>query len=256
VPEAGEFAHVVENDRKARSLAGERANRLKLEQQARRGGVKRSLATIFDRNGGSNELSLVLKADVSGSLEAFEDEIAKLPQEEVQVSIVLAGVGGITESDINLAAASDAIVMGFNVRPVGDARQLADREGVEIRSYSVIYRAIDELRDAMQGLLPSDTVEDVVGQLEVRQIFRASKIGVIAGCMVTDGKATRGAKVRLIRDGAVVHDGEIGSLRRFNEDVREVLAGFECGVVLANYANVREGDTMEVYEQRQVERTL
>jgi translation initiation factor IF-2 len=256
VPEAGEFAHVVENDRKARALAGERANRLKLEQQARRGGVKRSLATIFDRNGGSNELSLVLKADVSGSLEAFEDEIAKLPQEEVQVSIVLAGVGGITESDINLAAASDAIVMGFNVRPVGDARQLADREGVEIRSYSVIYRAIDELRDAMQGLLPSDTVEDVVGQLEVRQIFRASKIGVIAGCMVTDGKATRGAKVRLIRDGAVVHDGEIGSLRRFNEDVREVLAGFECGVVLANYANVREGDTMEVYEQRQVERTL
>jgi translation initiation factor IF-2 len=256
VPEAGEFAHVVENDRKARSLAGERANRLKLEQQARRGGVKRSLATIFDRNGDQNELSLVLKADVSGSLEAFEDEIAKLPQEEVQVSIVLAGVGGITESDVNLAAASDAIIMGFNVRPVGDARQLADREGVEIRSYSVIYRAIDELRDAMQGLLPSDTVEDVVGQLEVRQIFRASKIGVIAGCMVTDGKVTRGAKVRLIRDGAVVHDGEIGSLRRFNEDVREVLGGFECGVVLANYANVREGDTMEVYEQRQVERTL
>jgi translation initiation factor IF-2 len=247
---------VVENDRKARSLAGERANRLKLEQQARRGGVKRSLATIFDQRGDVNELSLVLKADVSGSLEAFEDEIAKLPQEEVQVSIVLAGVGGITESDINLAAASDAIVMGFNVRPVGDARQLADREGVEIRSYSVIYRAIDELRDAMQGLLPSDTVEDVVGNIEVRQIFRASKIGVIAGCMVTDGKVTRGAKVRLIRDGAVVHDGEIGSLRRFNEDVREVLAGFECGVVLANYANVREGDTMEVYEQRQVERTL
>jgi translation initiation factor IF-2 len=256
VPEAGEFAHVVENDRKARSLAGERANRLKLEQQARRGGVKRSLATIFDQRGDVNELSLVLKADVSGSLEAFEDEIAKLPQEEVQVSIVLAGVGGITESDINLANASDAIVMGFNVRPVGDARLLADREGVEIRTYSVIYRAIDELRDAMQGLLAPETVEDVVGNIEVRQIFRASKIGVIAGCMVTDGKVTRGAKVRLIRDGAVVHDGEIGSLRRFNEDVREVLAGFECGVVLANYANVREGDTMEVYEQRQVERTL
>jgi translation initiation factor IF-2 len=256
VPEAGEFAHVVENDRKARSLAGERANRLKLEQQARRGGVKRSLATIFDQRGDVNELSLVLKADVSGSLEAFEDEIAKLPQEEVQVSIVLAGVGGITESDINLANASDAIVMGFNVRPVGDARLLADREGVEIRTYSVIYRAIDELRDAMQGLLAPETVEDVVGNIEVRQIFRASKIGVIAGCMVTDGKVTRGAKVRLIRDGAVIHDGEIGSLRRFNDDVREVLAGFECGVVLANYANVEQGDTMEVYETRQVERTL
>ena len=256
VPEAGEFAHVVENDRKARSLAAERANRLKLEQQARRSGIKRSLATIFDQRGDVNELSLVLKADVSGSLEAFEDEIAKLPQEEVQVSIVLAGVGGITESDINLAAASDAIVMGFNVRPVGDARALADREGVEIRTYSVIYRAIDELRDAMQGLLAPETVEDVVGNIEVREIFRASKIGVIAGCMVTDGKVTRGAKVRLIRDGAVVHDGEIGSLRRFNDDVREVLAGFECGVVLANYANVEQGDTMEVYETRQVERTL
>src|SRR4051794_38150977 len=256
VPEAGEWAHVVENDRRARALANERATRLKLEQQARRGGVKRSLATIFDQRGEVNDLSLVLKADVSGSLEAFEDEIAKLPQDEVQVDIVLAGVGGITESDINLAAASDAIVMGFNVRPVGDARALADREGVEIRTYSVIYRAIDELRDAMQGLLAPETVEDVVGNLEVRQIFRASRIGVIAGCMVTDGKVTRGAKVRLIRDGAVVHDGEIGSLRRFNEDVREVLAGFECGVVLANYSNVEQGDTMEVYETRQVERTL
>lgn len=256
VPEAGEFARVVENDRRARSLAAERANRLKLEQQARRSGIKRSLATIFDQRGDVKELNLVLKADVSGSLEAFEDEIAKLPQEEVQVSIVLSGVGGITESDINLAAASDAIVMGFNVRPVGDARALADREGVEIRTYSVIYRAIDELRDAMQGMLAPETVEDVVGNIEVREIFRASKVGVIAGCMVTDGKVTRGAKVRLIRDGAVIHDGEIGSLRRFNDDVREVLAGFECGVVLANYANVEQGDTMEVYETRQVERTL
>jgi translation initiation factor IF-2 len=256
VPEAGEYARVVENDRKARSLANERANRLKQEQQARRSGIKKSLATIFDQAGDVKELSLVLKADVSGSLEAFEDEIAKLPQEEVQVSIVLAGVGGITESDINLAAASDAIVMGFNVRPVGDARALADREGVEIRTYAVIYRAIEELRDAMQGLLAPETVEDVVGNIEVREIFRASKVGVIAGCMVTDGKVTRGAKVRLIRDGAVIHDGEIGSLRRFNDDVREVLAGFECGVVLANYANVEQGDTMEVYETRQVERTL
>ena len=203
VPEAGEYVRVVENDRRARSLAGERANRLKLEQQARRGGIKRSLATIFDQAGDVTELALVLKADVSGSLEAFEDEIAKLPQEEIQVSIVRAGVGGITESDINLAAASDAIVMGFNVRPVGEAAQLADREGVEIRTYSVIYRAIDELRDAMQGMLAPETVEDVVGNIEVRQIFRASKIGVIAGCMVTDGKVTRGAKVRLIRDGAV-----------------------------------------------------
>src|ERR1041384_5169401 len=237
VPEAGEHVRVVENDRRARSLANERATRLKLEQQARRGGIKRSLTTIFDQPGAVKELSLVLKADVSGSLEAFEDEIAKLPQEEVQVSLVLAGVGGITESDINLAAASEAIVMGFNVRPVGDARALADREGVEIRTYSVIYRAIDELRDAMQGMLAPEEVEETVGTAEVRAIFRASRGGVIAGCMVTDGKVTRGAKGRLIRDGAVIHDGEIGSLRRMSDDVREVLQGFECGIVLANYQN-------------------
>lgn len=256
VPEAGEFARVVENDRKARQIAGERGHRLKQEAQARRSGIKISLANIFDQRSGLKELSLVLKADVSGSLEAFEDEIAKLPQDEILVSIVRSGVGGITESDINLAAASEAIVMGFNVRPVGEAALLADREGVEIRTYSVIYRAIEELRDAMEGMLAPETVEDIVGEIEVRETFRASKIGTIAGCMVTEGKVTRGAKVRLIRDGSVIHDGEIGSLRRFNEDVREVLQGFECGVVLANYQNVQQGDTMEVYETRQVERTL
>ena len=256
VPEAGEFVRVVENDRKARQIAGERAHRLKQEAQARRSGIKFSLAKLFDQRGGLKELGVVLKADVSGSLEAFEDEIAKLPQDEILVQIVHSGVGGITESDINLAAASEAIVMGFNVRPVGEAALLASREGVEIRTYSVIYRAIEELRDAMEGMLAPETVEDVVGNVEVRETFRASKIGIIAGCMVTDGKVTRGAKVRVIRDGAVVHDGEIGSLRRFNEDVREVLTGFECGIVLANYQNVQQGDTMEVYETRQVERKL
>ena len=169
--------------------------------------------------------------------------------------IVLAGVGGITESDINLAAASDAIVMGFNVRPVGDARALADREGVEIRTYSVIYRAIDELRDAMQGLLAPETVEDIVGQVEVRETFRASRIGVIAGCMVTEGRVTRGAKVRLIRDGAVIHDGEIGSLRRMSDDVREVLAGFECGIGLTDFQDLKQGDVIETYEEREIPRT-
>jgi translation initiation factor IF-2 len=256
VPEAGEFVRVVENDRKARQIAGERGHRLKQEAQARRSGIKFSLAKLFDQQAGLKELGVVLKADVSGSLEAFEDEIAKLPQDEILVQIVHSGVGGITESDINLAAASEAIVMGFNVRPVGEAALLASREGVEIRTYSVIYRAMEELRDAMEGMLAPETVEDVVGTVEVRETFRASKIGIIAGCMVTDGKVTRGAKVRVIRDGAVVHDGEIGSLRRFNEDVREVLTGFECGIVLANYQNVQQGDTMEVYETRQVERKL
>jgi translation initiation factor IF-2 len=258
VPEAGEFVRVVENDRTARSLAGEKAHRIKTESLARRGGKKFSLEDIFDRERGAlvKELNLVLKADVSGSLEAFQDEIAKLPQDEVTVSAIYSGVGGITESDVNLAAASGAIILGFNVRPVGEAAQLADREGVEIRTYSVIYRAIDELRDAMQGMLAPEEVEETVGTLEVRATFRASRIGVIAGCMVTDGHATRGARCRLVRDGTIVYEGEIASLRRFNDDVREVQTGFECGVVLKDYMDVKEGDQIEVYETRQVERTL
>jgi translation initiation factor IF-2 len=258
VPEAGEFVRVVENDRRARSLAAERANRLKLEQQARRSGRKVSLETIFDqaRTQRIQELPLVLKADVSGSLEAFEDEIAKLPQTDVEVAIISSGVGGITESDVNLAAASDAVIIGFNVRPVGEARLLADREGVEIRTYSIIYRAFEDLRDAMQGMLAPEEVEETVGQVEVRAIFRASRIGTIAGSYVTEGRITRGAKVRLVRDGAVVYDGEVGSLRRGSDDVREVAAGFECGIVLRDYQDVKEGDVLEVYETRQVERTL
>jgi translation initiation factor IF-2 len=249
---------VVENDRRARSLACERATRLKLEQQARRGGRKVSLESIFDqqRDGELMELNLVLKADVSGSLEAFEDEIAKLPQADVLVSVVRSGVGGITESDVNLAAASDAVVLGFNVRPVGEAAAVADREGVEIRTYSIIYRAFEELRDAMQGMLAPEEVEETVGEVEVRAIFRASRVGTIAGSYVTEGRVTRGARVRLVRDGAVVYDGTIASLRRGSDDVREVAAGFECGIVLQNYADVKEGDQLEVYETRQVERTL
>jgi translation initiation factor IF-2 len=258
VPEAGEYVRVVANDRTARQLANERAIRIKSEAQARRSGKKVSLETIFDqaRGGEVQDLNLVLKADVSGSLEAFEDEIAKLPQSEVQVQVVRSGVGGITESDINLAAASDAVVLGFNVRPVGEARQVADREGVEIRTYSVIYRAIDELRDAMQGMLAPEEVEQTVGTVEVRAIFRASRVGTIAGCYVTDGKVTRGAKARLVRDGTIVYDGTIDSLRRMQEDVREVASGFECGIVLHNFADVKEGDVIEVYDTKQVERTL
>ena len=258
VPEAGEYVRVVENDRRARQLANERGFRLKSEAQARRSQRTRSLETIFEdaRGGVLQDLNLVLKADVSGSLEAFEDEIARLPQSEIQVQVVLSGVGGITESDIMLAAASDAIVLGFNVRPVGDARAAAEREGVEIRSYSVIYRAIDELRDAMQGMLAPEEVEQAVGTVEVRAIFRASKVGTIAGCYVTDGKVTRGAKCRLVRDGTIVYDGVVESLRRVQEDVREVAAGFECGIVLRNYADIKEGDVIEVYDTKQVERTL
>jgi translation initiation factor IF-2 len=155
-----------------------------------------------------------------------------------------------------LAAASDAVILGFNVRPVGDAQALADREGVEIRNYSVIYAALDDLRSAMQGMLAPEEVEETIGTVEVRQTFRASKIGTIAGSYVTDGVVRRGATVRLVRDGTVVTDTTIDTLRRFNDDAREVAAGYECGIVLRNYQDVREGDILEVYETRQVEREL
>ncbi|CAA9520086.1 MAG: Translation initiation factor 2, partial [uncultured Solirubrobacteraceae bacterium] len=258
VPEAGESFRVVENDRTARTQATERAHRLKTESLARRSGRKVSLEDVFRRAREEDlaELALVLKADVAGSIEAVEDEIAKLPQGEVQVNVLHSGVGGINESDVTLAAASDAIIIGFNVRPVGDARAFAEREGVEIRSYAVIYKALDDLRDAMQGMLAPEEVEETVGEVEVRQTFRASKIGIIAGSYVREGKITRGGRVRLVRDGTVIYDGKVSSLRRVNDDVREVLTGFECGVTLENYQDVKEGDVMEVYETRQVEREL
>jgi translation initiation factor IF-2 len=254
VPEAGEHVRAVEHERRARQLAAERATRLKTESLARVRGRRVSLENIF----GSElaELNLLLKADVAGSLEAIEDEIAKLPQEEVSVNVVRRAVGAVTESDVMLAAASDAIILAFNVRPVGDARAIAEREGVEIRHYSVIYRAIDELRLAMQGMLKPEEVEEALGSAEVRQTFRASRVGVIAGSYVTEGTITRGSKVRLVRDGTVIWDGEIASLRRFNEDVREVATNFECGIVLRDYMDVKEGDVLETYTTRQVEREL
>jgi translation initiation factor IF-2 len=254
VPEAGEIVRVVDHERRARQLAGERATRLKTESLARRSGKKISLEQIF--KSGIQELNLVLKADVAGSLEAIEDEIAKLPQDEVSVNVIRRAVGAVTESDVMLAAASDAVILSFNVRPVGDARAVADREGVEIRHYAVIYRAIEELRDAMQGMLAPEEVEESLGSAEVRQTFRASRVGTIAGSHVLEGKITRGSKVRLVRDGTVIYDGEIASLRRFNEDVREVAAGFDCGIVLRDYADIKDGDVLETYATRQVEREL
>jgi translation initiation factor IF-2 len=258
VPEAGELVRAVENERRARQLAGERANRLKTEALARRSGRKVSLEDVFKlaQEGTVKELSLVVKADVAGSLEAIEDEIAKLPQDEVAVNIIHRGVGGINESDVMLAAASQGLILAFNVRPVQDARQLAEREAVEIRSYSVIYRAIEELRAAMQGMLEPTEVETPVGQAEVRQLFRASRIGVIAGSHVGEGKVTRGARVRVVRDGTVIYDTTIASLRRFNEDAREVAAGYECGIVLTNFQDLKEGDVLETYETRLQEREL
>jgi translation initiation factor IF-2 len=258
VPDAGESVRVVANDREARRLAQERETREKAEALARRSGRKISFEDVFRRARADElaELPLVLKADVAGSLEALQDEIARLPQDEVHVNVIRSGVGGINESDVMLAAASEAVILGFNVRPVGSAREEADREGVEIRHYSVIYQALDELRAAMQGLLAPEEVEETVGTVEVRQTFRASRIGTIAGSYVTDGVVRRGAHVRVVRDGRVINDTTIATLRRFNEDAREVAAGYECGIVLTNFQDVKEGDVLEVYETRQVEREL
>jgi len=258
VPEAGEHVRAVENERRARQLAGERATRLKTEALARRQGVRVSLEDIFERaqKGEAAELTLIVKADVAGSLEALEDEIAKLPHDQVSATVIHDGVGGINESDVMLAAASNAVVIGFNVRPVQDAAQVATREGVEIRTYSVIYRVIEELRAALEGLLEPEEVEQTVATAEIRETFRASRVGTIAGCHVTSGTVRRGGQVRLVRDGTVVYDGRIGSLRRFKDDVREVQEGFECGIVLENFADVKVEDVLEAYEMRQVERAL
>ncbi len=254
VPEAGERVRAVENERRARQLATERATRLKTESLARRAGKRISLEDIFKE--GVQELNLLIKSDVAGSLEAIEDEIAKLPQQEVSINVIRGAVGGVTESDVMLAAASDAVILAFGVRPVGEARAAAEREGVEIRTYSVIYRAIEELRQAMEGMLAPEEVEEQLGVIEVRKVFRASRVGAIAGCYVVEGRVTRGAKIRLVRDGTVVYDGEVASLRRFNDDVREVAAGYECGIVLRDFADIKEGDVLEPYTTRLLEREL
>jgi translation initiation factor IF-2 len=258
VPEAGEHVRVVENERRARQLATERAQRLKTEALARRSGTKVSLEDVLalSREGRVKELNLVVKADVSGSLEAVEDEIARLPQSEVAVNVIHRGVGGINESDVMLASASNGIILGFNVRPSADARGAAEREGVEIRTYAVIYRAIEDLKAAMEGMLEPEEVETTLGEAQVLQTFRASRVGMIAGCQVSEGRVTRGARARVVRDGTVVYTGEIASLRRFKDDVREVLEGQECGIVLKDFQDVKEGDVLEVFETRKVEREL
>ncbi|MDQ3777978.1 MAG: translation initiation factor IF-2, partial [Actinomycetota bacterium] len=257
VPDAGEQFRVVENEREARRVANERAIRVRQASLARQAGRRVSLEDVLARaQRGEKELNLVVKADVAGSLEALADEIARLPQEQVTVNIIRDGVGGISESDVMLASASDAVIIGFNVRPVGNAAQVADSEGVEIRTYSVIYKIIEDLRDAMEGLLEPERVEETVATVEVRATFRASRVGTIAGSYVAEGTVRRGAQCRLVRDGTVIYQGRIASLRRFKDDVREVTAGLECGIVLENYPDVKEGDVIEVYETRQVEQTL
>jgi translation initiation factor IF-2 len=258
VADAGEFVQTVDGDRQARQMAGERAHRLKTEALARRQGRKVSLDEVFARaqEGEIKELNIVLKADVAGSLEALQDELAKVPQERVAINIIHSQTGGINESDVMLASASDAIIIGFNVRPLLDAKRAAAREGVDVRTYSVIYKITEDLRNAMEGLLDSLEVEETIGEALVKQTFKASKVGRIAGCIVAEGKAVRTASVRLIREGTVIWTGELGSLRRFKDNVQEVEEGQECGIVLDGYADVKEDDVLEFFQTKQVEQTL
>ncbi len=256
-PGAGQNFIVVEDDRMARQIAEKREARERAAMQAKRR-VRRSLEDFMAsmEKGQSQELNLILKGDVSGSVEALEDALAKIDVgDEVSLRVIDRGVGAITETNVDLAAASDAIIIGFNVRPQGKATEMADKEGVEIRYYTVIYQAIDEIEAALKGMLKPEYEEQVLGQAEIREIFRSSKTGNIAGCMVTGGVIRRNAKVRLLRDGAVVADNlDLSSLRREKDDVSEVREGFECGLVLRNYQDIKIDDVVEAYEMREIPR--
>jgi len=255
-PPAGEQGRVVENERQARHYAQVRGERLRREQLAqRRVGV--SLEALFEQiqEGAVQDLNLVLKGDVVGSVEAAVSELQKIQHPEVRVSVIHQGVGGITENDIMLASASNAMVVGFNVRPNAEARALADREGVEIRTYRVIYQLTEDIEQALVGMLKPVRTEATLGEVEVRALFRVSRLGTIAGSYVTDGTVRRGASVRVVRDGTVIHETRIAQLKRFKDDVREVEQGFECGILLEGFNDVKEGDVLEVYETREIERT-
>jgi translation initiation factor IF-2 len=256
-PPAGELARVVENERRARELAGVRADRLRREQlaQQRPGGV--SIERLFEQmqTGAVQDLNLIVKGDVVGSVEAVVGELAKIQHPEVRVNVIHSGVGGITENDVMLASTSNAVIVGFNVRPNAEARALAERENVEIRPYRVIYQLTDDIEQALVGMLRPVEQEATLGEAEVRALFRVSRLGTIAGCMVTSGVVRRAAQVRVVRDGTVVYETTIAQLKRFKDDVREVAEGFECGILLAGFNDVKEGDVLECYETRQVERT-
>jgi translation initiation factor IF-2 len=256
-PPAGELGRVVENERRARELAQQRGERLRREAMAkqRTGGV--SLDKLFEQMqaGGVQDLNIVIKGDVQGSVEAIVSELGKIQHPEVRVNVIHTGVGGISENDVNLAAASNAMIVGFNVRPSAEVRGVADRAGVEIRLYRVIYQLTEEIEQALVGMLTPVETEAILGEVEVRALFKVSRLGTIAGCMVTSGVVRRGANIRIFRDGTRIHETTVAALRRFKDDVREVTEGFECGILLDGFNDLREGDVFEVFETREVERT-
>jgi translation initiation factor IF-2 len=254
LPVAGEFCRVVKDERMARSLGQKRTNRIKTEALAKQHAL--TLDDVFARIAAGKvlDLNLVVKADVQGSIEALTDALLKIQHPEVKVRIIHSGAGGINENDIMLASASSAIIIGFNVRPSPAATALAESEGVDVRTYRVIYKVTEDITAALVGMLKPTFTEVVLGQAEVRATFKASKLGTIAGCMVTHGTIPRNASVRVLRSDVVVHDGKMGSLKRFKEDAREVQEGFECGILLDGFNDLKEGDVLEAYETREVAR--
>jgi translation initiation factor IF-2 len=255
-PPAGELGRVVENERRAREFANARGERLRREQLAQ-GSRGVTIEGLYEQMqaGAIQDLNLVLKGDVVGSVEAAVSELGKIKHPEVRVNVIHQGVGGITEGDIMLASASGATVVGFNVRPNAEARALAAREGVEIRTYRVIYQLTEDIEQALVGMLKPVETEETLGEAEVRQLFKVSRLGTIAGCMVTSGVIRRGAQARVIRDGTVIQESTITQLKRFKDDAREVAEGFECGILLDGFNDVKEGDVIEAFETRAVERT-
>ena len=256
VPAAGEEVMVLADERKAREIALFRQGKFREVKLAKQQAAK--LENMFEQMtaGDVKNLTLIIKADVQGSQEALTQSLQKLSTDEVKVQVVHAGVGGITESDINLASASNAVILGFNTRADASARKVAENLGVDIRYYNVIYDAVDEVRAAMTGMLTPEKKEEILGLVEIRQVFRATKIGTIAGCMVLEGAVKRGAMVRLLRNNVVVHTGELDTLKRFKDDVKEVKEGFECGLAIKNFTEIEEGDQIEVFEVKEVARTL
>ncbi|MCJ7838975.1 MAG: EF-Tu/IF-2/RF-3 family GTPase, partial [Burkholderiales bacterium] len=256
VPLAGEEAVARGDERKAREIALFRQGKFREVKLAKQQAAK--LENMFEQmgEGGVKTLALLIKADVQGSREALAHALARLSNEEVKVSVVHSGVGAISESDVNLALASKSVIIGFNARADVAARRLAESQGVDIRYYNIIYDAVDEVKAALSGMLAPEKKESVTGTVQIRNIYKISKIGTVAGCMVQDGVIKRGARVRLLRDNLVIHDGELDSLKRFKDDVREVKSGFECGLSLKNYNDIREGDQLEAYEVLEVARTL
>ncbi len=256
VPDAGDVFVAVADDQKARQVAEHRRSKQREAEMAKTSKV--SLDELYDqiKTGSVKELKVVVKADVQGSVEALSDALGRLSTDDVRLVVLHGSVGGVTESDVLLASASNAVVIGFNVRPEPKAAALAEREGVDVRMYTIIYEALNDVRDALEGLLEPTFREHVLGRAEVRQVFVVTGSGTIAGCFVTDGKIIRGSKARLLRDNIVVHEGKLSSLKRFKDDAREVASGYECGMSLEAYQDLKVGDVIEIYEMEEVQRRL